>query len=245
MSTAPCSRSPRVRNSSACLAGCRMLIARIAEEREGALALISGRPLAAARPAVPAVARRRSGSARDRAPACRRHARPRSRQRQPKPRSIASGRSLLRSRPATSGLILEDKGGTLALHYRAAPEREPEIRAYAEALQRDAAAALRLIAGKMVVEFQPLAREQGFGYRGLSGRAARSSDAARSSSAMTPPTRTVLPKSAGGAASAIRVGPPARDRRNSQPAFGCSGPRLARENRLSRAAVWLRVCPSK
>lgn len=54
-----------------------------------------------------------------------------------------------------SGLILEDKRGTLALHYRAAPSREAEIRAVAEALGREVASVLRLIQGKMVVEFQP------------------------------------------------------------------------------------------
>jgi trehalose 6-phosphate phosphatase len=53
-----------------------------------------------------------------------------------------------------SRLIVEDKGGTIALHYRAAPEREPEILSFGEALRRQTPA-LRLIAGKMVIEFQP------------------------------------------------------------------------------------------
>jgi trehalose 6-phosphate phosphatase len=59
------------------------------------------------------------------------------------------------------GLIVEDKGATLALHYRAAPEREPEIRAYAESLQCEDGAALRLITGKMVIEFQPRSANKG------------------------------------------------------------------------------------
>jgi trehalose 6-phosphate phosphatase len=60
-----------------------------------------------------------------------------------------------------TGLMLEDKGGTLALHYRAVPQREPEIRAVVEALHREVAAVLRLITGKMVVEFQPRGADKG------------------------------------------------------------------------------------
>jgi trehalose 6-phosphate phosphatase len=56
---------------------------------------------------------------------------------------------------ARSGLLLEDKHSALALHYRAAPERAAEVRALAEMLSRQAGSALRLIVGKMVVEFQP------------------------------------------------------------------------------------------
>ncbi len=52
------------------------------------------------------------------------------------------------------GLVLEDKDKTLALHYRGAPEREPEIRICATQMARQESA-LRLMAGKMVVEFQP------------------------------------------------------------------------------------------
>ena len=61
----------------------------------------------------------------------------------------------------TTGLLLEDKGGTLALHYRAAPQREPEVHAVAEALRRDVASQLRLVTGKMVVEFQPRSMNKG------------------------------------------------------------------------------------
>jgi trehalose 6-phosphate phosphatase len=53
-----------------------------------------------------------------------------------------------------SGLVLEDKDKTLALHYREAPQREPEVRARAEEMARQETT-LRLMAGKMVVEFQP------------------------------------------------------------------------------------------
>ena len=53
------------------------------------------------------------------------------------------------------GIWLEDKGRTLALHYRAAPEAGAAIRHAAMRLLRDHGEALRLIPGKMVVEFQP------------------------------------------------------------------------------------------
>lgn len=131
-----------------------VLIARLSGQRQGALALISGRPLAeldrlfgswcGAAAGVHGVDRRRADGTLDRI-----HDR-------------ASEAALDRIRPKLaalaaggSGLIIEDKGATLALHYRAVPGREPEIRASAEVLQREAGAALRLIKGKMVVEFQP------------------------------------------------------------------------------------------
>jgi trehalose 6-phosphate phosphatase len=131
------------------------LIARIAEERQGALALISGRPLAqldglfppwqGAAAGLHGVERRRADGTLD----C--------------VLDSVTAAALDRIRPnlaalarSDSRLILEDKGGTIALHYRAAPERETEIRGYAEALRHDTEAQLRLIAGKMVVEFQPL-----------------------------------------------------------------------------------------
>jgi trehalose 6-phosphate phosphatase len=61
---------------------------------------------------------------------------------------------------AGRGVMLEDKGGTLALHYRDAPEREEEVRAAAKALACENPS-LRLIAGKMVVEFQPRGADKG------------------------------------------------------------------------------------
>jgi trehalose 6-phosphate phosphatase len=62
---------------------------------------------------------------------------------------------------ARSGLLLEDKHSALALHYRAAPERAAEVRALAETLCRQAGSALRIIVGKMVVEFQPRGANKG------------------------------------------------------------------------------------
>jgi trehalose 6-phosphate phosphatase len=140
--------------------GLPALIARRAEEREGALALISGRSLAqldqlfqpwhGAAAGLHGIERRRADGTLD---------------------SILDGASeaaLNHIRPKLaaladhgSGLLFEDKGGTIALHYRAVPEREAEIRAYAEALLSESETTLRLIAGKMVVEFQPTTMDKG------------------------------------------------------------------------------------
>ena len=61
-----------------------------------------------------------------------------------------------------TGLILEDKGGTLALHYRAAPQREAEIRAVVEALHRDTEMLAKLRAERrrscraVIAQYQPI-----------------------------------------------------------------------------------------
>jgi len=53
------------------------------------------------------------------------------------------------------GVWVEDKGSTLAMHYRAAPQHDAEILDLARQGLDDAHGALRMIAGKMVVELQP------------------------------------------------------------------------------------------
>jgi trehalose 6-phosphate phosphatase len=134
------------------------LLERLAEHRGGALALVSGRPLAdldrllapwrgAAAGLHGAERRRADGSL---APAGE------------GPTDRAATAALARLRPdlallggGSPGVWLEDKGRTLALHYRAAPEKGPELRAALEALLRSAGDGLRLIAGKMVLELQP------------------------------------------------------------------------------------------
>ena len=140
--------------------GLPSLMVRLSAQREGALALISGRPLAqldrlfqpwqGAAAGLHGLERRRADGTLD---------------------CVVDGVSaaaLDRLRPKLAalaadgtGLILEDKGGTLALHYRAAPQREAEIRAVVEALHRETASVLRLITGKMVVEFQPRSADKG------------------------------------------------------------------------------------
>jgi trehalose 6-phosphate phosphatase len=128
-------------------------------ERAGALALVSGRPIReldrffrpwhGAAAGLHGIERRRPDGAVDTSP------------------DPAAAAALDRLRPllaalarAGAGLALEDKRGTLALHYREAPEREREILSLAEALARREAS-LRLIAGKMVAEFQPRGVDKG------------------------------------------------------------------------------------
>lgn len=140
--------------------GLPSLIVRLSAQREGALALISGRPLAqldrlfqpwqGAAAGLHGLERRRA----DGILAC--------------VVDGASAAALDRLRPKLAalaadgtGLILEDKGGTLALHYRAAPQREAEIRAVVDALHHGIGSVLRLITGKMVVEFQPRSADKG------------------------------------------------------------------------------------
>ncbi len=78
------------------------------------------------------------------------------------PDDIAAAAALDRLRPELidaarrwPGVWLEDKGRTLALHYRDAPENAAEIDAIAANLVRGAGDCLRLIAGNMVFELQP------------------------------------------------------------------------------------------
>jgi trehalose 6-phosphate phosphatase len=59
------------------------------------------------------------------------------------------------------GLLLENKGGTLALHYRLAPEAGPGVRDLARMLVDQADGALRLLDGDSVVEVQPCGFDKG------------------------------------------------------------------------------------
>lgn len=138
-------------------AGLPCLLARLAAQRDGALALVSGRQLADLDRLFPswrgpvaglhgAQRRRADGSFDENTD----HA------------GAGAAEALDRLRPKIAdaaarlpGVWLEDKGGTLALHYRAAPEREAEVRAFAERMVGEAGGSLRSIAGKMVVELQP------------------------------------------------------------------------------------------
>ena len=136
-----------------------ILLEDLARQRDGAVALVSGRPLdeldrlfkpwQGAAAGLHGIERRRADGILDR---------------QTNPAAAAALDGL---RPqlstlagAGTGLVFEDKGGTLALHYRAAPERKSEIRSLAEGLVRQEPA-LRLIVGKMVVEFQPAGSDKG------------------------------------------------------------------------------------
>jgi trehalose 6-phosphate phosphatase len=136
-----------------------ILLEGLARQRDGAVALVSGRPLneldrlfkpwQGAAAGLHGIERRRADGTIDR---------------QANPTAATALDSVRPQLSALAGadtdLLFEDKCGTLALHYRAAPEREAEIRSLAERLVRQAPA-LRLIVGKMVVEFQPAGSNKG------------------------------------------------------------------------------------
>lgn len=63
------------------------------------------------------------------------------------------------------GLLLEDKGRTLALHYRQAPEMETEARRLVAGLAGRHADCLRVIDGKMVLEIKPKLSDKGAALR--------------------------------------------------------------------------------
>jgi trehalose 6-phosphate phosphatase len=65
------------------------------------------------------------------------------------------------------GLRLEDKGLTLALHYREAPEAEPVVKALLASVRDDSDGALSLINGNMVAELLPTGRDKGTAIRDL------------------------------------------------------------------------------
>ena len=140
------------------------LLGRLTRERNGALAVISGRTLAdldrlfrpwqGAAAGVHGAERRRPDgsrietgeSAADRAAAA----------------------ALDRLRPELAecaerwpGAWLEDKGSTLAVHYRAIPQSEMEICEAMRHLADPESDRLRLIAGKMVLELQPRHHSKG------------------------------------------------------------------------------------
>jgi trehalose 6-phosphate phosphatase len=134
------------------------LLQRLAAERGGALALISGRPIADLdrlfRPWHGAAAglhgiERRGADGND-APAA------------ATDDDRVAAAALDRIRPELAalarqwpGVWLEDKGRTVALHYRAAPQAGGAVRDAAARLLQEMDDGLRLISGKMVIEFQP------------------------------------------------------------------------------------------
>ena len=62
---------------------------------------------------------------------------------------------------AHDGVLLEDKGPTLALHYRNAPQWGDEARQLARAAVRASGGALMLLEGKMVLELKPPGADKG------------------------------------------------------------------------------------
>jgi trehalose 6-phosphate phosphatase len=134
-----------------------MLLERLARQRGGALAVVSGRRIAdldqllhpwrGAAAGLHGGERRRPDGSRA------------------EPDLAAEGEALAaldRLRPHIAeavrrwpGVRIEDKGKTLAIHYREAPNYGGRVGALARAMRAETGSALRLIAGKMVYELQP------------------------------------------------------------------------------------------
>lgn len=138
--------------------GVPALLARLAEQRGGALALVSGRKI----DEIDRLFRPWRGPAAGVHGAECRGIDGRVAASGDGPADQAAAAALDRLRPALRqlarrlpGVALEDKGKTVAVHYRQAPEKADEIRSEIEPLLRDEADRLRLIAGKMVFELQP------------------------------------------------------------------------------------------
>ena len=70
-----------------------------------------------------------------------------------------------------NGVMLEDKGRALALHYRRAPHAAEHIRRKVEDLVRPSARELRIIHGKMVSEVKPRHADKGSAIQAFMGEA--------------------------------------------------------------------------
>jgi trehalose 6-phosphate phosphatase len=134
------------------------LLTRLAEQRGGALALVSGRRIAE----LDRLLQPWRGAAAGIHGAERRGADGSVATSGNVPADRKASAALDRLRPALSdlaarvpGVLLEDKGRTLAVHYRQAPDKAEMIRSALDKLLREHGDTLRLIAGKMVFELQP------------------------------------------------------------------------------------------
>jgi trehalose 6-phosphate phosphatase len=141
-------------------AGLPRLLDGLARGRDGALAVVSGRMLAdmdrllapwqGAAAGLHGAERRRADGTIDRT------------LEEGAARALAWLRPrLLRLAAGAPGVFVEDKAAALALHYRAAPAREAALREAACALAAECGPALRLLDGKMVLEFGPAAASKG------------------------------------------------------------------------------------
>ena len=80
----------------------------------------------------------------------------------PKPELFDRARNQLGDFAAQhQGVLLEDKGLTLALHYRKAPQRREEAEALVRQIVKDSGGALVLLDGKMVFELKPPGADKG------------------------------------------------------------------------------------
>ncbi|HVC10661.1 MAG TPA: trehalose-phosphatase [Burkholderiales bacterium] len=134
------------------------LLGRLQQAAGGALALISGRSIADVdtlfTPLELAVAGQHGIERRDAAGRTHQHAFPRELLR-------AAAVRLHAFAAAHPGLLLEDKGHSLALHYRQAPQLADAARAEAAAAAAELGHEFELLAGKMVFELKPGGRDKG------------------------------------------------------------------------------------
>jgi trehalose 6-phosphate phosphatase len=126
------------------------LLPRLADTLGGALALVSGRPLAVLdemfHPLVLPVAGLHGVERRSAAGDVRRH------EAAVPPAARSAFAALVESHP---GLLLEDKGASVALHYRTAPSLESVVRATAEQVAGTLGPGWHLLAGAFVYELKP------------------------------------------------------------------------------------------
>jgi len=136
----------------------RDLLERLHAQADGALALISGRAIddvdALFAPLVLPVAGQHGVEWRDAAGALHRLPFPEEHLRQ-----VAQRFAAFKARHP--GIVFEDKGHNLALHYRLAPQLEREVRTLVEHAVADLGGDFELQAGKMVVELKPGGHDKG------------------------------------------------------------------------------------
>jgi trehalose 6-phosphate phosphatase len=134
------------------------LLGRVHRATGGGLALITGRPIGDIdrlfAPLALLVAGQHGFERRDAAGAVHRHARP-------APQLAATRARLAAFGHEHPGVLIEDKGLTLAVHYRLAPQAEPKLAALAAALAAESGGTLAVQRGKMVFELLPAGRDKG------------------------------------------------------------------------------------
>jgi trehalose 6-phosphate phosphatase len=134
------------------------LLGRVHRATGGGLALITGRSILDIdqlfAPLALLVAGQHGFERRDATGTVHRHARP-------TPQLAASRAQLAAFAGAHPGVLLEDKGLTLAAHYRLAPAAEPALAALAASLAAGSGGALAVQHGKMVVELRPAGKDKG------------------------------------------------------------------------------------
>jgi trehalose 6-phosphate phosphatase len=132
------------------------LLERLQEELEGALALISGRPVreldALLAPLVLPCAGQHGVERRDARGEMHTYA-------DAVPPAAANQLSAFAA--AHPGVVFEDKGASLAMHYRLAPNLEGALRAAMQDLAAALGSSLQMLEGKMVIELKPPGLDKG------------------------------------------------------------------------------------